>query len=384
MKKVVILQHRLLHYRTNLFEQLRRSCFERGIELHLVHGQASRRESVKKDVGTLPWAHVVKNRFLEVGERDIVWQPYPAELHDVDLVVVMQESRILSNYPLLLNRLWSGRKVAYWGHGANFQSDAPSGLREQWKRMMLKQVDWWFAYTGMTRDIVLNNGYPKEKITVLDNAIDNERFIADLASISAEELTRLRTELDLTETGKLGLFCGSLYPDKKLEFMIRAAENIHNTIPGFRLVVIGDGPSGVELKKLIENKAWIHWVGVRKGLEKAAYFKLADVILNPGLVGLHIVDAFCAGAPMFTTNNARHSPEIAYLEHGINGFVLPDDPVVYADEVAGFLLDTSRMEVAKKAALASAKIYTLENMVANFVVGIESCLKSGIPVPKST
>ena len=216
MKKVVILQHRLLHYRTNLFELLRRSCFERGIELHLVHGQASRRESVKKDVGSLPWAHVVQNRFWEVGERDIVWQPYPAEFHDADLVVVMQESRILSNYPLLLSRLWSNRMVAYWGHGANFQSDAPSGIREQWKRMMLKQVDWWFAYTGMTRDIVLNSGYPKEKITVLDNAIDNERFIADLASISEEELSRLRIELDLTETGKLGVFCGSLYPDKKL------------------------------------------------------------------------------------------------------------------------------------------------------------------------
>lgn len=376
MKKVAILQHRLLHYRTSLFDQLRKACLDRNIELHLVHGQASRRESIKKDTGSLPWAHVVNNRLWEVGGKDLVWQPYPADLHDVDLIVVMQESRILSNYPLLLSRIWSSRKVAYWGHGANFQSDAPSGLREQWKRMLLKQADWWFAYTGLTHDILLANGYPKEKVTVLNNAIDNERFIADLAAISPEELSRLRAELDLPVHGRLGLFCGSLYPDKKLDFMIRAAEIIHARMPDFRLVVIGDGPSAPELSELIKNKPWVHRVGVRKGLEKAAYFKLADVVLNPGLVGLHVLDAFCAGMPMFTTGNARHSPEIAYLQHGVNGFVLPDDPVAYADEVVGLLLDELRFEVARKAALDSAQIYTLDHMVSNFVDGMERCLES--------
>lgn len=376
MKKVVILQHRLLHYRTNLFDQLRKACFDRGIDLHLVHGQASRRESVKKDEGSLPWAHKVRNCFWEIGAKDIVWQPVPAGLRDADLIVVMQESRILSNYPLLLSRMWSSRKVAYWGHGVNFQSDAPAGLRERWKRMMLRRADWWFAYTGLTRDILLASNYPKEKITVLDNAIDNERFIVDLASISAEELSRLRNELDLSADGRLGLFCGSLYPDKKLDFMVKAADIIHSKLPGFRLVVIGDGPSAVELEKLIKDKAWAHWVGVRKGVEKAAYFRLADVILNPGLVGLHVLDAFCAGAPMFTTDNARHSPEIAYLEHGVNGFIVADDPAVYAEAVLGLLQNKMQLEVVREAAGDAAKKYTLDRMVSNFVAGIEGCLKS--------
>ena len=376
MKKVAILQHRLLHYRTSLFDQLRKACLDRGIELHLVHGQASRRESVKKDTGSLPWAHVVYNRFLEVGGKDLVWQPFPADLHDVDLVVVMQESRILSNYPLLLSRIWSSRKVAYWGHGANFQSDAPTGLRERWKRMILKRADWWFAYTGLTRDILLANGYTREKITVLDNAIDNECFIADLADISSDDISRVRNELDLSVSGTLGLFCGSLYPDKKLDFMIKAAEIIHAWLPDFRLVVIGDGPSAVELNKLINGKPWVHWVGVRKGIEKAAYFKLADVVLNPGLVGLHVLDSFCAGAPMFTTDNARHSPEIAYLQHGVNGFVLPDDAAIYAEAVVGILQNRSRYDVTREAALGSAMKYTLDHMVSNFAEGIESCLRS--------
>jgi glycosyltransferase involved in cell wall biosynthesis len=375
VKRVAILQHRLLHYRTNLFDQLRKSCLDSGIELYLVHGQASRRELAKKDEGSLPWAHKVRNRFLEIGGKDIVWQPFPADLRDVHLIVVMQESRILSNYPLLFSRMWSSRKVAYWGHGANFQSDAPTGIRERWKRMILKQVDWWFAYTGMTRDILLANGYPVENITVLDNAIDNERFIEDLSSISSEELARLRNELDLSAEGRLGLFCGSLYPDKKLDFMVMAADIIHSSIPGFRLVVIGDGPSAARLRDMIKDKKWAHWVGVRKGLEKAAYFRLADVILNPGLVGLHILDAFCAGAPMFTTDNARHSPEIAYLEHSVNGFILKDDPKVYAEAVVGLLQNESRLALVRDAVRGSVKKYTLDRMVSNFVEGIKRCIK---------
>jgi glycosyltransferase involved in cell wall biosynthesis len=352
------------------------ACLDRGIDLHLVHGQASRREAIKKDEGSLPWARKVHNTFFEVGQKDIVWQPFPVDLRDSDLVVVMQESRILSNYPLLLSRLWSSRKVAYWGHGVNFQSDAPAGFRERWKSMLLNRVDWWFAYTELTRDIVLAGHYPKEKITVLDNAIDNDRFISDLAAVSSEDLFKLRNDLDLAVDGKLGLFCGSLYPDKKLEFMIKAADIIHAKLPSFRLVVIGDGPSALELNELIKNKSWAHWVGVRKGTEKAAYFKLADVILNPGLVGLHVLDSFCAGAPMFTTDNARHSPEIAYLEHGINGFILTDDPAVYAVEVVGLLKDKSRFEAARNAAKVSAEKYTLDNMISNFVNGIESCHKA--------
>ena len=171
MKKVVVCQYRLLHYRVELFDRLRTACTNCGIDLHLVHGQASRRELAKRDEGSLTWAHKVNNRFWEVGAKDLVWQPFPTDLRNADLVVVMQENRILSNYPLMLGRLWSPRRVAYWGHGVNFQSGTPNGLREKWKQFLVGRVDWWFAYTEATSEIVRRAGYPAERITCLNNAI---------------------------------------------------------------------------------------------------------------------------------------------------------------------------------------------------------------------
>lgn len=374
MKKVVICQHRLVHYRQALFDRLQEICVQRGIDLHLLHGQASRRESAKKDEGILPWAHKVENRFWELGSRDLVWQPFPAGLRDADLVVVMQENRILSNYPLLLNRLWSRQKVAYWGHGVNFQSDVPAGLREKWKQMMLTKVDWWFAYTEMTAEIVRRAGYPQERITCLNNAIDNEAFKRDLASVTDVQLQTMRAEIDAPEGAPVGLFCGSLYPDKRLDYMIAAADRIHAAQANFRLVVIGDGPSAGEILTAAGTRPWLKWVGVRKGLEKAAWFRIADVVINPGAVGLHVLDSFCSGTPMTTTAESRHGPEIAYLKDGVNGLVVHGGSDGYADAVLALFNDRSKLEAIKQAALSDANHYTLGNMVNRFAEGIERCV----------
>lgn len=375
MKKVVICQHRLLHYRTTFFERLKSACSNYGIDLHLLHGQASQRELVKKDEGYLPWANKVKNSFWKLGVRDLVWQPFPAELRDADLVVVMQESRILSNYPLLLSRLWSSCKIAYWGHGVNFQSNAPAGLREQWKRMLLKQVDWWFAYTGLTVDILKSTGYPAERITCLNNAIDTSSFKADLASVSSVALEQARAELGIAVNAPVGLFCGSLYPDKRLDFLVEAADKIRAQAEGFHCLVIGDGPSMPYIREAASTRPWLHVLGIQKGAEKALYFRLADFMLNPGLVGLHVVDAFCAGLVMMTTSNARHSPEIAYLKNGVNGFMTGDSSGDYAAEVLKLANDKARLGEVKAAALVDAEVYTLDNMVEQFLDGISKCLE---------
>lgn len=374
MIKVVILQHRLLHYRVSLFEQLHKQCFERGIELHLLHGQPTRRELVKKDVGSIDWADVVTNQVWEVGERDWLWQPFPAHLRDADLLVVMQESRLLSNYPLLLSRLWSKRKIAYWGHGANFQSDAPKGLRERWKHLLLTKVDWWFAYTQMTVDVVAKSGFPLNQITCLNNAIDTNVFKRDLVAVSNVDLAVTKNQMGIEAGAPVGIFCGSLYSDKKLDFLVDACDLIHGNSSNFHCIVLGDGPSMPFLREAAKSRPWLHLLGVTKGSKKALYFQMADFMLNPGLVGLHIVDAFCAGLVMVTTRGAKHSPEIAYLRNGVNGIMTGDSVDEYAQAILKLTSDRERLNQYRAAALADADVYTLDNMVAKFVSGIEKCL----------
>lgn len=373
-RRVAIFQYRLLHYRLNLFDQLRASCAERDIELTLIHGDATPSEAARKDTGHLSWATVVQNRSFRVGGRDLLWQPSPSPVRHADLVVLMQESRILSNYPYLFGWGPPDTRVAYWGHGRNFQSNAPTGLRERWKRRVLTSVDWWFAYTNISADIVESAGFAHERITVLNNAIDNRGFEADLASVSDADIDALRASIGASEGAVVGLYCGSLYPDKRLDLMIEACERVVACHPDFRLVVVGDGPSRADLQPIMD-KPWFHWAGMQRGKTKAAWFKASQLLLNPGLVGLHVLDSFVAGIPMITTKDAKHSPEVEYLKDGTNGLFTEGSAEAFAAAINHLIDEPARRAALSSRARISAGQYTLDGMVENFVAGIDACLR---------
>jgi len=360
-----------------LFNGLRESLEKNGVNLVLVHGQASEQESKRKDEAELTWAHKVKNLFYNVGNVDLLWQPVTSVVNNCDLCVVMQENRIISNYIVMLRSLFGRYKVAYWGHGRNYQSYQPSGLREKWKSWLLKRVDWWFAYTDITANLLLDAGYDKHKITNLENAIDVTGFQNELNSVTTEEMVKVKHALSIEPNSRVAIFCGSLYPEKKIDLLLASADMISNHVENFHLIVIGDGPSFPVLSAAAESRPWLHCVGVKKGHDKAVLFKLGLVQLNPGLVGLHILDAFSAGLPMITTSTAMHSPEIAYLKNGINGIVVDGDTVNdYAAAVINLLNDDISRNEISSACLASAEHYTVENMVNNFSTGIIDCLKT--------
>jgi len=219
-----------------------------------------------------------------------------------------------------------------------------------------------------------HDGYPASQITCLDNAIDTSSFKADLASWSADDVAATKRDLGIAAQAPVGVFCGSLYPDKKIDLLIASADLIRQRMPDFSLVVIGDGPSMPQMRDAAQQRPWMHLLGVRKGREKALYFRMGDVMLNPGSVGLHVVDAFCSGSVMVTTTTARHGPEVAYLRNGENGILCDDTPSAYSQAVISVLDDLARLQRMRANALADSEHYTLENMVKNFADGIEAAL----------
>lgn len=378
---VTILQRRLVQYRVSMFERLRAECANEGIELRVVYGEPSPTDAKRNDGGELAWGDEVRSRWYDVAGIEVLWQACPREARRCDLLVLTQESKILSNYPFLLaravgRRFGAKRRVAYWGHGRNLQSTRPDGFRERWKQLLVSRVDWWFAYNNHTKTMLTEQGFPAHRITCLENAIDNEAFADDLAAVPPEMLRRLREEIDLAPGAPLGLYCGALYGDKRIDALVAVADAVHRADPSFRLVVVGDGPVRPELVALLEDKPWARCVGARYGIEKAAWFRLAAVQISPGAVGLHVLDSFVAGVPLFTSLAAAHGPEVDYLEHGRNGFLLDDDPAAHAEAIIELLADPKRYTAVVEAGLKDADHYTVANMISNFTNGIIECLDS--------
>lgn len=376
MKKVVILQHRLMHYRVSFFERIRELAVLSGIEVVLVHGQPSKSEALKRDTGNFGGAFRVNNFYLRLFGRDILWQPFPVELESADLVVVMQENRIISNYFVILRRLLARRLVAYWGHGANLQSRSRNGVLERWKRYWMTKVDWWFAYSKVTVDILVRAGYPDERVTCLNNAIDTSGFKRELSEISQFEVDEFKSELGIPEGATVGVFCGSLYPDKRISFVVNACGLIREKEVDFHCIVIGDGEERKIVDALAIDRPWLHVLGKQTGRQKALSFKAATLLLNPGLVGLNVVDGFSAGLVTITVVDSRHGPEFAYLNNGINSIVVDGDVEKYVDVVVGLIRDEVRMRSLREAALSDSDKYTVESMAASFVDGISKCLNA--------
>lgn len=97
---------------------------------------------------------------------------------------------------------------------------------------------------------------------------------------------------------------------------------------------------------------------------------LADVLLNPGLVYLGILDAFVAGAHMVTTDCGLHSPGIAYLRQHHNGLMAEYRLGALGAEVRRVLDDDAYRIQLKEGCRATAAYYTIENMALNFRDGI--------------
>jgi glycosyltransferase involved in cell wall biosynthesis len=305
-----------------------------------------------------------------LGER-VCWQPIQPFLTGANLVIVTQENALLFNHILLLQP--RKYKLAFWGHGANLQSRKPTGIKERYKRWTSNQVDWWYAYTQISADLVMRAGFPRDRITVLNNAVDTSELYRQRQSVTPEETHTLRESLGF-RVGPVGVFVGSLYADKRLEFLLAAAEAIRLGIPDFHLLIIGDGQERVKVQAWCAANPWARWVGARLGREKAVYMSVAKVMLNPGALGLGIMDSFACQTPMITTNCGNHGPEIAYLDNGINGVMTPDNLGAYVEACVNLHRDAQAMDTLKAGCEASAREYTVENMACRFANGVAHVL----------
>ena len=362
---------RLTHYRVPILEQLRERLGSEGVELVLIVGQPNNLQSARGDSGSLPWAEHIINRRIPFGSRELIWQPCLRTVRSCDLVIVVQASRLLLNYLLLQWQPFGGPKIGFWGHGRNLDVDAASPFGEWLKRRLAARADWWFCYTERTSDIVRALGVPENRCTVLQNAVDT-RLISQLrSSLTDEDLGRLRRELGIG-SGPVGITLGSIYPRRRPEFLIEAVDTIRTIVPSFELIVIGDGPSKAIVDRAAAKRPWLHPVGALTGRDMVRHAALGELVLNPGLVGLAVLDAFALGLPMLTCDLPNHGPEVDYLVDGVNGAIFPESstPQDFGQRVANLLLDRDQLQVLKAAANQSARLYTIEEMVDRFASGI--------------
>ena len=163
--------------------------------------------------------------------------------------------------------------------------------------------------------------------------VSDEQLLREEFRNAVGRARELREEYAL-ETRPVVLYVGRLIPLKNLDRMLEALQGIDATA-----VFVGDGP----LRDQLENQArslGVHtlFTGRKDGLELAAWYDLADVVVLPSLqeaFGAVTGEALSAGCPVIVSSRAGSS---FLVSEGKNGSVVePDNVAAMADALRSWL-----------------------------------------------
>ena len=365
--RVVIQQPSLAKYRVPVY---RRLAAEPGLDLTLVYGQDPGIPNVEPDGFA---ARFEPHRHL----GPFVWstpQLRHAGRRDLDVLVMVWNSRWLS-LPLALRRARRrGIRTVVWGHGySKDESPRRAALR---KRIGL-MADAMLFYSHTVADRYRADGVDPEKIFVAPNALDQapiqrarDAWLADPARLQS---FRQRHNVPL-DTEPI-LYVSRLDPANRLDLLLQAAAKLIPSRPRLRVHLVGRGEDEtLRLRRLAEDLGvidYVRFLGPIYGEDDLApWFLTARVFCYPANIGLSLHHAMGYGLPVVTADQPdAQNPEFEALRPGDNGAVYPPGDVQsLADTLRAYLEDDiRRVSAATEAHRTATERYDLDTMTRGYV-----------------
>lgn len=211
-------------------------------------------------------------------------------------------------------------------------------LSEALDRFCLRWMDRVVCVSRGLADRVLRAGVKPDRVEVIGNAVDPDRFV-DPDPRYRRKLTRIFRH---TRTRIIGA-TGRLSPEKGFDVLIAAAEIVLRRHPRYGFVIFGEGPCRSALLRQINSSGLagdVVLTGNRTDLDRFVSF--FDLLVLPSYEGLpHVVlEAFAAGIPVVAA--ASGTPEL--IEDRVNGYLVsPGDPQEMADRICDALESEDRL-----------------------------------------
>jgi glycosyltransferase involved in cell wall biosynthesis len=323
----------------------------------------------------------VRSRNLEIslGTRTLVYEPVVRWVlgGNFDAIVVGHEFKFVS--PMLLFGLFRiMRKPALlWGHGYHRASD--SSLARFLSSPIARLADGYLAYTEGSAAKLRAAGVEASRIVVVRNTLDMTEERAAHARISHADPSVLRAALGLEPSGRTLIYIGRLSRRKRvhdaIELVCRLNEELSES-GSTQLLVVGDGPEREILQAQAAGRPDVIFLGpIHDPVRVARLMHIAAAVVIPGTVGLAINHAFAHGVPLITTDHSFHSPEVEYLEDGVNGLMVSGGIDELVARVRQFLADLEEQRRLCEGARRTARGLTLDHSVREFDAGVVAAIR---------
>ncbi|MEW6619341.1 MAG: glycosyltransferase family 4 protein [bacterium] len=273
---------------------------------------------------------------------------------------------LLSSYKDIRNAFLSIRRILYHIYNYFFVS-----------RKALMRAD----------AIIATSNEQIKRIKFLYQTRDSDIFVVyngvDTHLFAPKNSTELREKYKINQAGKVILGVARLTKEKGIQNIILTMPAILKSIPGTKLIIVGDGDYREDLETLID-RAGLRENIITTGLvpyeELPLFYNLADVFVNATIringYDLTIIQAMACEKPVIVSNLGSVPTVITHNEDGI--LVPPGNIQILTQEIIRILQEKALAEkIAKKAREKIIRQFSLESMAEGTIKVYNSLTQKG-------
>lgn len=318
MKKVAYFTNIAPHYREKLWQNFFNNL---GVDLHVFFGSYNNRSIKEINFNTPYWTqfedniHSVKNVIFKkavIYQRGVIYQTL---FKDWDVIIMLGDNNIISNWIAGLIAKIRGIPVIFWGHGPYGNE---SFLKKNIRYLFLSIANYNLFYGKRAKQLVSNSGFRDKHLGVIYNSLDYDYS----KGLRDKVINPLFYRHYFNNSHPILIFIGRLTQVKRLELLLNAVYQLKQNDEHYNLMIIGDGNESENLKKLSKKlNISVYFFGASYNEEKiAGLLANADLCVSPGNVGLTSIHAMSYGTPVCTHDDFKNQmPEYEAIIQGETG-----------------------------------------------------------------
>lgn len=342
MKKVLIIQNKLFHYRKALYNKLSDSY-----QITVLHSGVP---TITKD-----------DLYTEVIKSSIKIGPFylqkgiKAEIKrgEYDVIIAMFDLRWINN--IVLGLTYNRPKLIYWGHRYSNRK-----IINSVRNFLMRKSDGLILYNDSEVSKIKKAGICDKKIFIAENTI----HVSNSENLS-------------TKDKSIFLYVGRAQKRKRIDLLMKAFANIKDEIPKNVIIgIVGEGEENLILKNLaleidISDRVIFYGKITDEEHLKDIYSK-AYAYVSPDAIGLGAQHSFAYGVPVITRSNGYKGAEFDKLENNINSRLFQSN-----NELESILLQfISEPSLIQNLGTNAFELYSKKLSMKNMVEGFKKAIES--------
>ncbi|HWR57551.1 MAG TPA: glycosyltransferase family 4 protein [Thermodesulfovibrionales bacterium] len=241
-------------------------------------------------------------------------------------------------------------------------------------RLLDKHADRIVAVSHAVRNSLIAGGISSEKIDVIHNAINLDRF--DPSSVNSDEV---RAELGIGEKDIVVGTSGRLCSEKGGLYLVRAVHSLIKNNSSVKLLFVGEGPCRTELEdeaKALSVNGNIIITGFRNDMKRM--YAAMDIFVLPSTCeeafGIAVIEAMAMMKPVIGTT-VGGIPEI--ITNGTNGILIPKGKHAALVEAIDRLMGDAEFSrrIAREGRKTVERRFSEKNLGNRFEIVLNKALK---------